>query len=146
MKKLISIFSVIAFLMFSAQAGKVSVPFTVTASGTNEATVAIAWVASTETNWVGLAGMLVTVPTNCVAAFRLYCDIGGDSVDFMSTTFVNASTNSESLKLYMPRKAVWGSSNPNVDVYPLLGTNCFVAVKQTVFSTNVWAFKVLIED
>lgn len=146
MKKLIPILSVIAFLMFSAQAGKVSYPFTVTANGTNEATVDITGIAATETNWVDLAGILMTVPVSGNAVVRLYTHVGAVEVDLATTTFVNGSTNATALKLFMPRRAVWGSSNPAVDAIPLLGTNCTVSVLQSGASTNDWAFQVLIEE
>lgn len=146
MKRLITTLSFIALSMLPVHAGKLSVPFTVTANGTDQAAVAITGIAPSVTNWVSLSAILVTVPTNCAGSFTLSCGIGGYSVEMSSTTFVNASTNSNALKLYMPRRSVWASSNPAVDVMPILGTNCTVYVKQTVTSTNVWAFTMLVEE
>jgi hypothetical protein len=103
-------------------------------------------IAPSATNYVNFTGAYITVPAYSAGTVALYTGIGGINATLASQAYVNVSNAAAQVWLYMPRRSVWPNVNPAVEPFPLLGTNTLLTVKQTVTSTNAWAFQIMVEQ
>lgn len=145
MKKLMIIAAAAAGMCLSVQAAGFTMPFTVTAVGTATKSTNLVAITKSVTNWVDLKGFYISVSNGCSATVSLFATVGSATNVYDSVT-LTAPTNNYSLTLWMPRKAVWGSANPQVDNFPIVGTNCFLSIRQNVVTTNDYFIVPLIAD
>lgn len=141
MKQLIT--AIVGCLCLAARAEMVAIPVTLTANGTTAVTAAITDAAVSETNWVSLSGIIVTLPAGASGTISLANHIGGVRSAFDTITLNNAS-DAAVVKTVMTGKSIASSRNEGVAALPIFGTNGLVTVTQDVATTNAWALQLLI--
>lgn len=130
----------------AAQAANVGIPYSLTANGTTKTTTALTNVAASDTNFVNLAAMYVTVPANSTGTVEIATHIGGVTATPAYSVQLENRTASPSVRFLMPRKEVTSASTPEVAMLPLYGTNALLSVTKSGPATNAWAITLLLEQ
>lgn len=145
MRKLITFAAAVAFVG-SAFAARIVTDVSVPTTNTTAYSVTLTDVAATNTAWVGLYGLLVTVPAHTDVNVAFFTQVGGVNAQVGDTLRLYNGSAAAVVECHMPRKTVISNRNTGQEMFPLYGTNSSIRVTSAVAGTNTWAFKLLIDQ